>query len=53
MPSSAAASFARDDNKKKKKEKGSQGKNIQVTGTKPAQDFEAEVQANEMSPTIK
>lgn len=53
MPTSAAASSARDDKKKKKKEKGSKGKNIEITGTKPAEDFEAEFQANEMSPTIK
>ncbi|TID15358.1 cell division control protein 42 [Venturia nashicola] len=53
MPASAAASSARDDKKKKKKERDSKSKNIKVTGTKPADDSEAEFQANEMSPTIK
>jgi hypothetical protein len=48
----ASASSARDD-KKKKKDKTSKDKPIKVVGTKPAEELEEEIKANDMSPTIK
>jgi hypothetical protein len=48
----ASASSTRDD-KKKKKDKNSKDKPIKVVGTKPAEELEEEIKANDMSPTIK